>query len=354
MNAFLFVPLLAVSSIVVFALVLFLAHTLHVIVSETAGGNDEVAFPGETVSECFWKIFYFALLIVTWGLPSLLLCLKLAKTLDPKTLALAAGLFALLFPVGVLSSLATPSPFNLFVPSLYYRMLQKLGGLIGFYLLSILPVAGFFAWLALAVGRPTSIGMVALFALTGALGWVLYTRLIGKYAYSLSFTQGWEKDAPKEKKRIAPVPTPVDAKPKVKAKKISEMRGVITPEGEVTGYNLSGGLDIEVLEEKQIHPDALDDVPLKMRDVDDSRPPPPLPEETYLRPAQSVVVARDEDVESYARRKKARSKVMPDSLSTFGFLGQAAIFRTFVLLFLGMMLLGTLSQGLRALNPNND
>src|SRR5580704_6903005 len=105
MNAFLFVPLLALTWAFGFLLIIFASHYFLTVLEGTAAGNEEVAFPDEPLIDWIWKGYYLTFFGIIWVAPGVILA-WLAGGANPNLrIALAIGWVWLLFPVGMLSSL---------------------------------------------------------------------------------------------------------------------------------------------------------------------------------------------------------------------------------------------------------
>lgn len=190
MSALLFVPLLAVASVVGFLLAVVAAHHFLVVIQTTAAGADEPVWPDEPLYDWFWKVFYLAMIIVVWIAPGIILS-RVMATGDPMTARIfLIGWFWLTFPLGLLSSLSASSIWFPITPWLFPRFAQRMGKVLQFYILS-LPLVAAGGW---ALGRlwgtfgPGGSMTAILAAGVLAFAWLLYARLIGRLAFVLSFT----------------------------------------------------------------------------------------------------------------------------------------------------------------------
>src|SRR5947209_2134040 len=122
MNAFLFIPLLALTWAFGFALLTISAHYFLVVLEGTAAGNEEVVLPDEPMTDWFGKGFYLAVLGIIWGAPGVILAWSAGRGSPPLQLALLIGWLWLLFPIGMLSSLCASTRWLPLWPGLFGRM----------------------------------------------------------------------------------------------------------------------------------------------------------------------------------------------------------------------------------------
>src|SRR5262249_35355107 len=105
--------------------VLLLSYTacsFFVVVQDTAGGIDEVVWPGEPVGEWLGRGTVLAWLVLVWLAPLGMFLRAAAPGLfrdDPVAVLIAAGVILwLFFPIAVLSSLSGGSRWLFFLPQL--------------------------------------------------------------------------------------------------------------------------------------------------------------------------------------------------------------------------------------------
>src|SRR6516164_3140683 len=93
----------------------YAAHSLLVVIEQTAAGFDAVVWPEDRILEYFWKPVYLAGLYILWLVPVALVAPLLTIVPDAaRTWLLAGAVFAifwLVFPVSLLSSLSGESRF---------------------------------------------------------------------------------------------------------------------------------------------------------------------------------------------------------------------------------------------------
>src|SRR5262245_59008714 len=115
MNAFLFIPLLALTWAFGFVLALFAAHYFLTVLESTAAGNEKVVWPEEPLIDWFWKAFYLAFLAGVWLVP-IIVAARLMTTNPWVRFVFVAGAFWLFFPIGLISSQSAESRWVPFWP----------------------------------------------------------------------------------------------------------------------------------------------------------------------------------------------------------------------------------------------
>lgn len=189
MNAFLFVPLYVATGLLCFLLLCFASHYFLVVLQSAAAGAEETVWSDDSFIEFFGKVFYLTIMAGFWLVPATILSSVLASTGIPK-FPLGVAVFWLGFPITMLSSLSSESHWVPMAPSLFYRLAQRIGALVQFYLLS-LPMVLAMAW---SVGQvfqkigPEGFGWTILASLALPAMWLLYAQLLGRFGLILSFT----------------------------------------------------------------------------------------------------------------------------------------------------------------------
>jgi hypothetical protein len=232
------------------------------VVQETAAGNEELTWPDETLPDKAGQALYFAGLLALVLLPVGILVRLLREDLFPgdnglRFLVLAVPGLWLLFPVGLLSSLAGTSRWFVFHPVLVARLLRLFSATAAFYAVTAL-LAGLagLAWY-FALFSDFGLYVLPIAAVLGGWLWLLYARLIGRLAHLVGrlgpIGVGPEPEAPKPLER-----------PRKRKKKMSQVRdpwaappeGAEAPpkpviaEGEVVEPYVLGS------HEKPVYPDA--------------------------------------------------------------------------------------------------
>lgn len=181
----LFVCLFATTVIIGGFVAGYAAHCFHVVVENTAAGNDEVTWPDEPFLDWFWKVFYLVWLAgvgvgVSWWLVRRVQFENDELKLASQIVAAVAGGW-LLFPICLLSSLSANSPWVILRWTVLRQLGRNLGAtgvfygtsaalLIGCAVLGILGVQGSPWWLLIGVGPLLAAGLL------------IYARLLGRLA----------------------------------------------------------------------------------------------------------------------------------------------------------------------------
>lgn len=274
MTAFIFVPLLAITSIFGLALASYMSHIFLTIVEETGNGidqpltmkrrsfqsymNDGFRWTEDGFADWLIKLFYLGYLALVWFGPSVLFARMVAPTPLMSTVITLIS-FWLFFPLGVTSSLTANSRWAIFNPPVFNLMAHRPGKTVLFYLLSFpcMLVFGFSLWLLLIDVQRLRLMLGVVICPVATISFFMYCRLLGRYSYTLNCVRGQlyqepEPEAERPKKRrpkkattAEPDPTtqwsnptvehdqhPINAQPE-------DLPPIMTPdEGEVTGYNI--------------------------------------------------------------------------------------------------------------------
>jgi hypothetical protein len=185
------------------------AHSLLVVIEQTAAGFDAVVWPEDRILEYFWKPVYLAGLYILWLVPVALVAPLLTIVPDAaRTWLLAGAVFAifwLVFPVSLLSSLSGESRFMIVRRPILKGLLRCRRATLHFYVATCalllawsgLVYFGLVAWeevlsTALVATWPgwkqaIDIGsVVVLLPVLGTIGGLvllLYGRLLGRLAW---------------------------------------------------------------------------------------------------------------------------------------------------------------------------
>src|SRR5262245_28988934 len=277
MTAFLFLPLLAATWIVGLVVVAHAAHYFLTVVESSATGTarnltwkarpfrewirDGINWPDEGFIDYCAKAGYFVYLVLIWGGPAVVIGRLTVGGDSPWATVIAGAAFWLLFPIGLLSSLASESRWTPFRPELLMSFARRPGKTLGFYLLSapILAVLSVtFHLILLQSDRVATTWAIALSPVAVLLFFV-YARLLGRLGLVVTYTrtQSEEKEPKptprRKKKRQKPAHAydektrwcgPTEAipdEPPLRAQP-DDLPGVQTPfDGPLTGY----GVDYE-------------------------------------------------------------------------------------------------------------
>jgi hypothetical protein len=274
----------------------YAAHSLLVIVQDTAAGIDDVVWPDDPILDWLQQAVFLGILVLVWLAPAGILARALRNTWledDPglRLLLLAVPGLWLTFPVGLLSSLGSESRWTFFKPAVFGRMLRALPHTLVFYAASLALAAAVAASWYYAVSY-SGLLLTPVAGLVSAAGILVYARLLGRLARVLQRVKvekrpkGKAIPRPKEAARVQahdPWAAP-SAKPKKKKKKAKEEDAppVDLP---VAGYGLAGADE---------PPRAPAPAP---KEVDEPSEEEPLPEEEDAdappRPARRVRTAAE-------------------------------------------------------------
>jgi hypothetical protein len=185
------------------------AHSLLVVIEQTAAGFDAVIWPEDRILEYFWKPVYLAGLYVLWLVPVALVAPLLAILPDAARTWIITGavlaIFWLVFPVSVLSSLSGESRFMIVRKPILrglarcrratlhfyagtFAVLLACGGLVYFGLVgweeTLSAALGIVSWRLPSWADIVSIVVLLPVVGTGsALALLLYGRLLGRLAW---------------------------------------------------------------------------------------------------------------------------------------------------------------------------
>src|SRR5262249_3365941 len=184
-ESMMFVSTLALAAVLLPVILAYAARSYIVVVEETASGNDEVQGPDEPFIDWFRKVGYLAFMVAVWLVPLGFVAryMGVGKSpvglfQDPKVMAVLAVGMWLLFPVELLSSLSTGSPWTIFRGEVVVRMLHRPGAVLAFYLGSavLVAAAGGAAWLLVGAG---AVPLLLLGGPLAAVVFLLHARLLG-------------------------------------------------------------------------------------------------------------------------------------------------------------------------------
>jgi hypothetical protein len=364
MSAFIFVPLLAATCIFAGFLWTFLSHAFLVVVEDTAAGNRDIVWPDDSFLDFFWKAFYLGWLVGAWLAPAILVA-RLASPAFPEEVrqfwyfALAGVVLWIVFPIGLLSSMAAESLFTVLHGGLAARLAFRGRSLFLYYLVSI-PVV----LCGSAIAAAVFLGETWYTLLFGAFGIayciLTYGRLTGRLACLVRLTR-----LPFRKKKKQRRPTSV--RPEVSdpwetaaeegaAKAQARPQIFVQPEDlppvhspwegeEITGYNVRFE-DVHAIKPIPVSSplDSGEMVPMAEEE------PPPRVEEDQARAAARAIKPDRLEMERLSRRKEREPK-SPWTEGIWLFAFSRATMIPFGFLTLSFLLLGLAIRGLRLLYP---
>jgi hypothetical protein len=164
----------------------YAAYSFLVIVEQTAGGCDDVRWPGDSAADWFGKFFFLGWLVIiaflpVWGLGWLLAPNLMSASLV--SLGILAGVVWLVFPVYLLSSMSAFSPWQILHWGFLRRLARHPLALAVFYVetaflfllaAGLLYASLFLNWWLLFIGIPAGAAVLFMYArLVGRLGWLV-------------------------------------------------------------------------------------------------------------------------------------------------------------------------------------
>jgi hypothetical protein len=183
------------------SLALYAAHCFVVVVTDTAAGLDEVRWPAETMVDWIGQALRFVVTLATVLIPIGFAFRALGDSIYPPDPLLGfvvlTGLWLwVAFPIALLSAMTFGSPFAVIHPGVLWELLRLTPSMVLFYLLTapLYFVVGLLWYQALVAGEYS---LVVPAAVAGAMGVLIYARLIGRIGWSIGELQ------PKKRKRPA-------------------------------------------------------------------------------------------------------------------------------------------------------
>jgi hypothetical protein len=162
------------------------AHCFLHVLERTAAGSDQISWPGELFIDWLGEAVVLAYLLALPVIPGMLVmrALKLPFLPDPAS-RMAVGVLAgiwLLFPITILSSLLSASPWSCLHPGLLGRLAKRPVTVLAFYVLTgaLLAGTGYLYLLAFSTGKGWlwPVGAVAVSSTV-----FVYARLLGRLAW---------------------------------------------------------------------------------------------------------------------------------------------------------------------------
>jgi hypothetical protein len=192
-QAILFILSLAAWAIAAGWLIAYAAHCYLVVTQTTAAGLDKVEWPDDPVTDWLPRSVFLVGLLLLWLAPVGILCRALRHDFLPddgglRFLILAVPGVWLLFPVGLLSSLASSSRWETVSPTVLGKMLRIFPSVLLFYLCTapLFAAASALVW----VGLFTPVWYALPLASAGGSAVLLiHARLVGRLAWLMGETE---------------------------------------------------------------------------------------------------------------------------------------------------------------------
>jgi hypothetical protein len=353
-GAIIFVPALAATAVLGFVFALFAANHYLTVLQSTAAGAKHVTWGAEGVMDGFWKPFSLLWLAGLWAGPAMLL----AKLGGGGWLTTAAPLLFvwLCYPVSQLSSLSATSVWLPLHPGVFDRLAQRPRVTLGFFGLSLIPIAGVGVALN-GIVRGEGAAWLVFGAVLLVLSLYAYARLLGRLAFVLMFTKSRLAKLTRKKKeprdelppvQPPPLPEPDEAEG---FRQPSELPPIDSPdEGPLTGYDVAFADDDKKpkprVRAEAVHPRRPDDddVPYAVTEPDGEAPP----EE---RLPASVVKPRDDEMKLLDRSDAPKKPKVAWSAEVLAFLGQQETWAAAGVLSAFALAVGALVRVLIETNP---
>jgi hypothetical protein len=249
-QAMMFMCLMVGQCLLGLLLLVYGARCFQVVVEETAAGIDEVAWPDEPYLDWLARAVHVFWLAAVWLVPVGFLLRFLARAnpdLPVAALALPpVGVFWLMFPIGVLSSMSASSPWAVFRPALLTGLARIAPSVVVFYAVSALLLAACAGCVGYALSTLNLLWMAG-GAIAVSTTFLIYARLLGRIAWLL----GSLEPAGSSPERAVGARPPVRAvqvtdpwggpatKGKRKKKKKKRAAASSTPKPPVEGYGLA-------------------------------------------------------------------------------------------------------------------
>jgi hypothetical protein len=210
----LFLCLIVGQLIICFYVFIHLAHCFLNIIERTAAGSDQVVWPSELFIDWLGEALVLAYLLALPVVPAIVVlrAVKLPFLPDAglrSVVGVLVGIW-LLFPITILSSLMSTSPWNCFHPGLVRRLARRPVTLLSFYVLTgaILAGTATLYFLAFSTGKGW-LWPVAAVAVSSSV--FLYARLLGRLAWVAGRVKPPQaKEAPSRPKRPRRPSTSID------------------------------------------------------------------------------------------------------------------------------------------------
>lgn len=183
-GAMIFFCLTALQVLVGLFVLAYTAHSLLLVLENTAAGNDEVLWPDEPYFEWLAKLAYVAWLVALAAVPTWLL-LGAIRLPAPAARLLTVAVPFVLFPVELLSSMSASTRWIALRPLIVWRLLLRLPALLIVYVAGGVLLGGA-AWLVhrAVFGAMPLLLPVAAVALAYSV--LVYARLLGRLGWLIN------------------------------------------------------------------------------------------------------------------------------------------------------------------------
>lgn len=357
-GAIIFVPALAGCAVLGFVFALFAANHYLTVLQTTAAGARHVTWGDEPILDGFWKVWYLAWLAGLWAGPAVLVS-RVAGASGFAAYAVPLLFVWACYPVSQLSSLSGPTIWLPLHPGVFDRLLQKPGVTLGFFALSLVPVAGLGLGFY-AVARAEGAAWLVFGCVVTVLSLYLYGRLLGRLAFVLMFTRSRLTRRKKKRDRgddLPPLqtPSPADAVEEEEGfRQPSELPPIDTPdEGPLAGYDVTFADDAP----KPARVRAERAEPRRRREPDDDDVPyevnAPVGELVEERIPESVVKPRDDEMRLIDRSDAPKRPKVAWSAEVLAFLAQPETLAAGGTLTFLALVFGTFVRIARETNPAN-
>lgn len=381
MTAFVFVPLLVVTWLIGFVVVAFASNYFLTIVESSATATaknmswrgrpfrewirDGINWPDDLFVDYFAKTFYFAYIIGIFVGPAFLIG-RLSAPESGWSFVITGVVFWLLFPIGLLSSLASGSRWTPFWSGILVAFAKRPAKTLAFYVISapVLAIMFFtFDLVLLQTSKVTGIWAGVLSPIAVILFFV-YARLLGRLGMIVSFTRPEvEKSSRKKKSKKARRPAHaydestrcfgprevIPDDPPLRTQPM-DLPGVETPyDGVITGYGVDYDGTKPVIEEPKpariiIPDDDEDDTPITVA------PPPEIAGTDRERVAAKLAEPPEHEIELYLR-ERPKEPTNPYGVESVSFLFDPKTIDPWARLTLGLIILAILLRALAMLRP---
>jgi hypothetical protein len=299
-NAILFVLSLAGWAVVAGYTFAYAAHSYLVVAQATATGLDRVEWGDDPILDWLYEALYVGGVVLLWLAPAGLLWRGLRNDFLPDEPALRFMLLAvpglwLLFPIGLLSSLASSSRWVPLSPRVIGRLFRIFPSMMLFYLITVVLFAAAAALTYVGLFTP---GWYALpvAAIAGSAVLLIHARLLGRIGWLMGQL---ERKTPARKEASSARekrPKKAHSRPHRPPKAIAAQDPWAMPEEEeppeepppVAGYSV-----VEVEEEKPPRPSYVDPEPDPYALAAASPEPEPLPQEPSILEREKAHIERE-------------------------------------------------------------
>ncbi len=355
-NVILFVLSLVALTIVTGYTFAYAAHSYLVVAQATAAGLDRVDWGDDPILDWLYEALYVGGVVLLWLMPAGLLWRGLRHDFLPddpglRFLLLAVPGLWMLYPIGLLSSLASSSRWVPLSPRVLARLLRVFPSVVLFYLLT----GGLFA----AASACTYVGLftagwyvLPLAAITGSAVLLIHARLLGRVAWLM----GQLKDRPRGEKKTEgarkknqrrPVHTRTGRRPKGTTAHDPWAVPDEEPADEpppVAGYSV-----VEIAEKPTPKPSYLEPVPDPYDMAESAQEPEPPPLEAPILEREKAAIERE--VKLRERTPPNPPPAIPLFSGVFTFPAYQSSIKAWLWLTLGGLATGGIARMALSLSP---